>query len=71
MNIQQLLTASPGFTISKLGLYVRSTICCHKNGIDPRTYRKMIIDECAIWELLMVKIKGETEGRNPSRGQSV
>lgn len=38
-------TASSGLKISKLGLYVKSTICCHKKGIDPRTYKKVKIDD--------------------------
>jgi hypothetical protein len=36
------LTASSCLTISKVGLYVKSTICSHRNGIEPRTYKKNV-----------------------------
>lgn len=36
-EITTTLTASSSFTISNLGLYVKSTICSQSNGIDPRT----------------------------------
>jgi hypothetical protein len=34
-----ILTASSGLTISNLGLYVKSTTCSQRNGIEPRTYK--------------------------------
>lgn len=46
------LTASSSFTISNLGLYVKSTTWSHNSGIDPLTYKRKTNKVCkTMWYL--------------------